>query len=365
MRALTAFSAIIVLITGSFSALADGVLPDTGALCSSPSPIDRLACRIDRQAKYNALDILAMTGHEPPLVEPGPGAVEKRLMGLALTVPDLRGLYDTQVALGAIAAVPIYLSSAQYAYEQRNAAQSVPPHDIHEAIARGIGICGNHAALFETLLNALGLRTRPVQFWWRDKNRDLSHIAVEVFISGAWKLYDPTFSAYFVDTSGAVISTKAARGGAFSPVVNPLNDTYRSYVAWRQDPFAHLRLADVSTTIGYQGVILLHLDADGGGTYTTRFANVPNYVGDNQADGDPVGISFRFAGLDGLFNAVVDVEGAYGCGGSVLHLNEQAIPLSKGQHTVTLRNPSSLRVDGTDDVCYVLLHSLRFEPVDG
>lgn len=347
-------------------------------VCTSDDPVDDLACRVHREGAWEVLTRLVSLAeaHRVPIPQRsprGPGVIERDISSMSADlqragVPPAsvdRRVYEQALILSALDAVPTLLSSARYGYEMASDPTAVPPNDPITALEKGIGICGNHVQLFDAVLRKLGLRTRTVQFWWRDDNgKSVSHIALEVFWNGRWRLYDPTFGAFFVaaddDAAAEPLGAEDARRRHIRPVLNPMRVTYRYYLIAGADPFAHLKREDVDVTVGGKGVVTVPLEGSPD-ERASHFLNVPNYVGDNQADGVPDGQSFRFRGLAGRYTATIDITGEAGCTRSQLLMNEQPIPVEPGVHTLAgVENPETLQISGPDDVCYVVLKEIRF-----
>lgn len=58
----------------------------------------------------------------------------------------------------------------------------------------GVGNCYDYAFLFTSLARAAGIPTREVREPWKCSNRECSgHQWVQVFVSGGWRVIDPTF----------------------------------------------------------------------------------------------------------------------------------------------------------------------------
>jgi transglutaminase-like putative cysteine protease len=74
------------------------------------------------------------------------------------------------------------------------------------------GICGDAVIAFAAIMQQLGYQVRSVQFYF-DKPVPDNHIGVEVFYAGGWHYFDPTFGAYWSDSSSAVLSIDAIRAG--------------------------------------------------------------------------------------------------------------------------------------------------------
>ena len=80
------------------------------------------------------------------------------------------------------------------------------PTNVEECLEKRAGICGNHVAAFLEIAKRLGLRARPVEFYFRgDKpQKNHSHICAEVYYGGRWRIFDITWGTYFHKPGGAL-----------------------------------------------------------------------------------------------------------------------------------------------------------------
>ena len=340
---------------------------DRRALCASDVAVEKLACRTHRESLYgvsNRLQGLAKDRGLPKAVTeraPLEALIQRSYLALGLKQDEAASIYLREAAVAALDLTPYFLSTPLYAFDIWGGGTA--PSSLQDAVARGIGICGHQAELFGAILKALGLKTRPVQFWWRDdEGKAVNHIAVEVVLDGKWRLFDPTFGAYFLDERQELLGTEEIRRGKFIPMFNPISGPYRSYKYAGLDPFAHLSRDRVNVTFDHRGVVDLIMEPDRE-DLVTHFKNIPNYVGDNRLDGDPSGVSFRFLGLSGAFIATLDVSGHGECNKSTLQLDEHSVAIAVGAVSVSATAPSTLSVRGADDACYVVLKSLRLTRV--
>jgi transglutaminase superfamily protein len=74
----------------------------------------------------------------------------------------------------------------------------------------GSQYCGHLSAAMETLLAIGGYQTRAVHMS-DGKNPAGTHVVVEVFYDGGWRLYDPTYGVKFQGTDGRIASYKDVR----------------------------------------------------------------------------------------------------------------------------------------------------------
>jgi hypothetical protein len=105
--------------------------------------------------------------------------------------------YQYLTTLSAMNYVQSHLSPYVYGYLAKTNPQKIPSQ-TGNALVAGAGICGNQVQAFIDLLRILGLKTRPVEFYYKNSNGNrLSHIAAEVFFNNKWNYIDVTFGTFF------------------------------------------------------------------------------------------------------------------------------------------------------------------------
>ena len=179
-------------------------------------------------------------------------------------------------------------------YSMRAVAKQPLPTNVEECLKFNAGICGNHVAAFLEIAQRLGLRARPVEFYFRGDQpaKNHSHICVEVFYDKRWRLFDITWGTYFRkpgDALDALIDIETLRSGRQVrdwAVTNQSDLWYQQWTASGLDPLEYLDHARVDILRGRQGTI--HLEAIDRepdlATYQPR--HQPNFVGRNRADQD-------------------------------------------------------------------------------
>ena len=90
------------------------------------------------------------------------------------------------------------------------ASAATPDTTVNERI----GACGTFSGTLLALAAAQGLQGRFVGLYNYPKND--GHVVAEIFINGTWRLYDPTYGAYYVSSEseiGQPLSFEALRRG--------------------------------------------------------------------------------------------------------------------------------------------------------
>jgi hypothetical protein len=86
---------------------------------------------------------------------------------------------------------------------------------VETILADQEGICVHHERVFAAIVEAFGLPVRDVGFDYIKANGDHeSHSTAEVYYSGGWHFFDPTFGVLYEDAAGDVLSIADARSGA-------------------------------------------------------------------------------------------------------------------------------------------------------
>lgn len=105
---------------------------------------------------------------------------------------DLDRLRQFGLALAAMNLVQQQVSPTRYGDVANTSPDDLPTND-EEALARGIGICGNQVSAFLNIVTRLGLTARSLEFYWPDEaGVRHSHIAAEVKIGSKWAFFDVT-----------------------------------------------------------------------------------------------------------------------------------------------------------------------------
>lgn len=237
------------------------------------------------------------------------------------------------------------------------------------------GICGNQAALGVALFEVAGFKSRAVEFYYYDKQR-LSHIIPEVLIDGGWRPVDTTYGAYWASSvPGKPFSLMALddllhHGMAWAKRdAKLLNNSallpYGIYSAIsRPDYFGYLK-PGASILRGGKGEISLSLNDKKG---IEKFINLPNYIGDNKADGESAGVSFKLDAAPGKYSVTINISAsAIGEKGPVSICIDKKCTAFSGEnktYRIVAINPSSLYLKSEMDVAYIVLASIEWEMVN-
>ncbi len=245
-----------------------------------------------------------------------------------------------------------------------------PGTDAERCLQLRYGICGNHTALAQSLLEQAGLTVRPVQFFYEVKGSTLQpHCSRgadrrEVSISRyhLWgALDDQTTAGRVVLASLEEIRSKGNPSG--DAIWNAALVPYavrRAVVKF--DPFDYLTAANVDIIRGDQGTITLHLRGPSG---VEKFANLPRFVGDNRNDGQSIGLDFAIKDARGryeitlrtLATAVTNNAPATVCIDDVC----QNAPRGMVELTFNIKDPRRLHVESGADAAYVVMESLSWK----
>ena len=172
--------------------------------------------------------------------------------------------------------------------------KKILPTSVEQCLEKRAGICGNHVAAFLEISQRLGLRARPVEFYFRgdQPQKNHSHICVEVFYRGQWRLFDITWGTYFPipgsrrDDLADVTRLRSDRRSRDWAITNQTNPWYQQWIASNLDPLEYLDAPQLDILRGRRGTILLRVSARDGDREIFRPVHQPNFVGRNQAHQD-------------------------------------------------------------------------------
>jgi transglutaminase superfamily protein len=119
-----------------------------------------------------------------------------------------RGPLARRYALVATAYVKAHVRRAAFKARQRRGLP--PPSGAEQALKLRAGRCGNATEVLMAILKDVGVRSRPVQFYFESGGIRQNHVAVEARWGGYWHYLDPTFATVMV------------RGGRVLPIATVL-----------------------------------------------------------------------------------------------------------------------------------------------
>jgi hypothetical protein len=234
------------------------------------------------------------------------------------------------------------------------------PTTAEEYLASQAGICGGQVMTFLELLNRLGVRNRPVEFYLRGQTRaeNHSHIGTEVFYADKWHFFDITWGTFYrrgdqarkrvddVLSISEILATEEARQLA---VTNRSDLWFQQWTANGFDPFEYLTASQMDLIVGRGGVVTLRPADDAKSRYLYIPTHQPNYIGRNNRSPDFGSLSFRLTDVKRTTTSCnITVSGVAGSGKLVIRgkSGEVTRPLSvltAGDHRIDLSN---LEIDG-------------------
>ena len=260
------------------------------------------------------------------------------------------------------------VSSARYSYEKRsNPTEFIKPRDANEALSRGIGICGNHIAVFVAIMEELNIDVRTVKFFYETApGVRVSHIAAEVFYDSSWHLFDVTWGAYYTSQDGNnilsimnVLTNKQRKTHINNSNIWFSNSKNKSGI---DNVLSYLH-SDVDVVIDNKGIIRVYSKKIGD-TYFMPLLHIPNYVGDNKVDGNSDGISYQFDVPAGMYNIKIQLKGFAGCKTSRMYINDQKIIFKDKLASLVVETPKTAEIKGKDDVCYYVLKDIEMAKIN-
>ena len=233
-------------------------------------------------------------------------------------------------------------------YSILSAEKKTLPASVEQCLEKRAGICGNHVAAFLEISQRLGLRARPVEFYFRgDKpQKNHSHICVEVFYRGHWRMFDITWGTYFPipgsrrDDLADVSRLRSDRRSRDWAITNQSNLWYRQWITSNLDPLEYLDAPQMDILRGRRGTIRLRASAREGHREKFRPLHQPNFVGRNQAHPDYGPVVVLLESPDPKATVVhLDVLGLAGKGSLVIFCGEKrhTIPFADIKSGQTLR----------------------------
>jgi len=257
------------------------------------------------------------------------------------------------------------------------------PGNVEDCLRLNAGICGNHVAAFLEIAERLGLRARPVEFYFHgaQPQKNHSHICTEVFYGDRWRMFDITWGTYFPKPGGArddladIDALRANRRSREWAITNQSDLWYQQWKASGLDPLEYLDHSRVDILRGRKGTIHLRASGREGKRETFRPLHQPNFVGRNRAHPDYGSLVIRLENPTPNATALhLDVLGMAGRGKLLITSGRQrySIPFADikagealitrfdrplGKQAVTLRTTSS----DPGGVAYLVFRTITLE----
>ena len=350
-------------------AVSEQILSGRQSHCSRESMVFYEACLLYQGAfaYWSNVGFPDECGQAPALVGELPASV---LAGKALGAAS-NACFASVYAVGVANTVPVLASTLNQLFPMlfKDGFEN-PASDAERCLQLRYGLCGNHAALAQGLLEEAGLTVRPVQFFYQVAGTRYSHIAPEVLIGGTYRFIDTTYGAYWISQRRAntfALATLEEILGKRKLARNAIWNTALAPYAIRRavtdfDPFEYLTAPNVDVIRGNKGTIKLTLRGASG---TERFVDLPAFIGDNQDDGQTSGLDFVIDGARGryqvrlliLASAVTGFAPASVCIDNAC----QQVPTQAAELTFEVTDPRRLHVESAADAAYVIVESLSWK----
>ncbi len=313
-------------------------------------------------------------GQTPPA--PASGSVS---MPIALGIEHVRGEVQGVRRAGGLR-VPWQQLAAQSAltYVQSRLSPAIyaasgGSDDLTTAFARQAALCGQIVEAFLQIMQGVGARVLPVQFFYVAGGVRQSHVAAQVRWGGRWRYVDPTWGALF-ERDGEVLSPQQVlrladpqRYAVMNRLVPWTDANLRRGGGW--SPLSYLTVARERQVIldGAGTIVPPRRLEDGAARWDLTL--LPDYVGTYPPYARQlVGVRMRLALPADARALVLSVRGKL-CGGlGVLHVGGDTVPFADvpdlGElHVARLPGTSvvTLWADGGDpaEPCAVLLTGVR------
>jgi hypothetical protein len=267
--------------------------------------------------------------------------------------------------------VPILASTLNQYFPMMQSGGFENPADGERCLQLRYGICGNHAALAQNMLEEAGLVVRAVQFFYTVNGTRYSHIAPEVLIAGKYRFIDTTYGGFWTTTGrradnfdlASLEEVRARKHPARSVIWNAALMPYAIRRAVTEfNPFDYLTAHNVNVIRDDKGTINLTFRDRSG---IENFADLPRFVGDNRNDGQTVGLDFAIDGARGRYQvtlrtratAVTNFAAAAVCIDDVC----QAAPANAAELTFEVKDPRRMHIQSEADAAYVIMESLSWK----
>ena len=276
---------------------------------------------------------------------------------------DKREVFKAFAAIEGATVVRSSLSTGRYSYLKVHAGDKVPLGS-EMCLEEGAGICGNHVDAFREIMNALGIQTRPISFFYTTDGLRESHIAAEVYYLDAWRFIDVTWGFAVSRDSGIMLkSVSEIRENPVHERTENAFDVWSMFVrAARGDPMEYLYRQDVDVLVNGKGTVTLAVPADS--RAHENFDNVPNYVGDATTSHKRHPTALRFV-APGRYRVSLEISSIAGCkpeDGDVLEVNSRKIPFSDASSiTFDVDREALLSMRTTQPTCYAVFSQGRYE----
>jgi hypothetical protein len=284
----------------------------------------------------------------------------------------LSGTLDTSTdafryyaSLSAMTLVQTRLSSIRYAAMMTKPGFK-PPVTPEDALAQGVGLCGDHTAAFEAIFDRLGIPSRRVQVFWKPSTGDrYGHIFPEVFWGGRWRMIDVTNGFLPKGTTAFnVLSLAEVRAGmAYTPLLNQTSPWFQNS-SQSLDVLEYLTVSDIDIITDGAGVTHPYIVNATAAEIAFGLGSLINYIGSvevrkgvvsKHAYEIQVPAGFRYLEID---------PGGKECVGGMLTLNNAALALPSGPLVVEVTpGPLRIAVRTTAHSCYVIINGIALRSV--
>ncbi|WP_186418066.1 transglutaminase domain-containing protein [Bosea sp. CS1GBMeth4] len=271
-------------------------------------------------------------------------------------------LFKAFAAVEGANAVRAALSTGRYSYLLARAKSRLPTNS-ETCLEEGAGICGNHVEAFLAIMEALGVKARPVQFFYSTEGMRESHIAVEVFFLGGWRFIDVTWG-FAVPREGGGIQFKSLEEIRANPDGEGLENAFDAWSLFaranRGDPLAYLRRPELDVLVDGKGLVTVSVPD--GPEMIERFEHLPNYVGDIVPERKNRLTSLRFV-AQGKYRVSLQVSGQAGCRpqeGDRLLVNGREFSIAGPAIIFDMDREAMLSMRSSQQLCYMVFSEARF-----
>lgn len=236
------------------------------------------------------------------------------------------------------------------------------PTNAEDALAKGYGLCGNHAWVMEALFGHLSIPMRTVQFFWNSPTLGMhvNHILKEVDLtgSGGWAVMDSVFGflAKRRGVANSLLSTAEIRSGVpYDALQNTMS------LQWLYRPsLEHFLLPNVDILLNDTGVIHPYVISDTAAQTVYSLLNSMTILGHLTSSGN---ITYALDVPAGKTVMRINPTSSSGAGQLLINGVANPLPTAPGTDYAVTAGPLTLAIQSSGSPpCYIGMDQIVFRP---
>jgi hypothetical protein len=275
-------------------------------------------------------------------------------------------------AIGIANLVPVVVSSSNRRFQMSVDTRFLEPgSDAGLCLTVRYGICGNHEIVGQALLERIGIKARPLEFYYQIDGQRKSHVIVEAYIDGNWHPIDTTYGAYWpttrINQPFQLLRTQELLGKSKNqskPIWNEALLPYSVASQYSESDYFNYLDSNASVIRGSSGTVRLNINENSG---SELFAHIPNFVGDNITDKRSKGVNFQLLSNKKKYQITIKSIGGAFSGNEpvficVSNFCERYLD-EKTEYVFEAQKSTNLYLKTKMDVAYVILKSLDWKNI--